>query len=370
MKPSPKRAVLALIPALIAAALILSPATAQRRRTPARSRGVAAPASTPALPVKSAAPERRSSALGEEDERTFDGLLASDSYAVYGEVRMIGQLIRSADLNELLQPLRLLAGSDLPPEITALIGFVSANADSLSNVNVSFTLMPAKPGLPENLVGVKFSSIETANSFEPKIRQLLSSLTANQARPQGTPAAKRAVQKTSKGETVSQRFAIKRVGNLLLMSDKPFMLKNLRAEKNQTFAQDVRFQQARARLSSEQLFVFLNVGLMEQNSKVLREQHEEKIRVAQTESTVEAQKAELKNSEGQSARVSGGEVTRVAPTASVQTVDADPALLPPPDERAPVHGDPNQLQTEAPPGNEGSDPVSYTHLTLPTTPYV
>src|SRR5262249_6716063 len=89
-KPGNVKEILALLAILIAFTV---PSFAQQRR----SQPTKAPQKT--APVQPAP--------------TFDTLLASDNYKIYGEVRGVGQLIRSGSVSELLEPVMKLAA---PPK--------------------------------------------------------------------------------------------------------------------------------------------------------------------------------------------------------------------------------------------------------------
>ncbi|HEY3027931.1 MAG TPA: hypothetical protein VGJ55_17410, partial [Pyrinomonadaceae bacterium] len=47
------------------------------------------------------------------DDATLDTLFAADSYKLYGEVRMVGQLVRSPGVTEVLEPILKLSS---PPD--------------------------------------------------------------------------------------------------------------------------------------------------------------------------------------------------------------------------------------------------------------
>src|SRR5438046_9275719 len=95
---------------LVAFALIVAPLAAQRRRP------------TPAAPQSPVAQK----ATRPESTPTFDTLLAVDSYKIYGEVRGVGQLIRSSGVNDLLDPVMKLAAP--PKEFKPFVKWLNAHA--------------------------------------------------------------------------------------------------------------------------------------------------------------------------------------------------------------------------------------------------
>src|SRR5437867_312208 len=98
---------------LVAFSLIVAPLAAQRRRP------------TPAAPQNPVAPK----ATQPESAPTFDTLLAANSYKIYGEVRGVGQLIRSAGVNDLLDPVMKLAAP--PKEFKTIVKWLNTHADAV-----------------------------------------------------------------------------------------------------------------------------------------------------------------------------------------------------------------------------------------------
>src|ERR1041385_6483539 len=60
---------------------------------------------------------------------TFDTLVPADTYILYGEVRGVGQFIRSSSLNDLLEPIMQLAGP--PKEFTTLVRFLNTHSEEM-----------------------------------------------------------------------------------------------------------------------------------------------------------------------------------------------------------------------------------------------
>src|SRR6266850_7850209 len=67
---------------------------------------------------------------------TFDTLLASDSYKIYGEIRGVGQVIGSSSVNELLDPIMKLAGP--PKEFKTLVRWLNTNAEEVMTSRMLF----------------------------------------------------------------------------------------------------------------------------------------------------------------------------------------------------------------------------------------
>src|SRR5882724_9868479 len=130
----------------------LSPIVAQRRPAPRRP--------TPEPPPQQSV--------------SFDTLLAADSYKLYGEVRAVGQLIRSEGVKDLLDPITKLTAP--PKEFRSLVKWLSTRADTLTTSRLLFAVWPSRPKLPQFLVAIEFPSAEEAQKFEPQLKDFLPKL--------------------------------------------------------------------------------------------------------------------------------------------------------------------------------------------------
>lgn len=239
---------------LLVTLLLVAPAGAQQKQP---------------TPSSTASAARAQQTGQKEDETTFDTLLAAGSYKVYGEIRMIGQLVRSNSVIQLLEPARLLGSP--PKEFTGIIEFLNANADALAASRVMFATVPARPALPPAFVAVEMASPQDALKLEPKLRAFLSSFTAS---PPVASTAQAGARKAEAGNQppatkqqanvvapTSRRVFVLRAGSLLLMSDTSFTLKSLRPDGSNPLSSDPNFQKTRSRFASEALFVYYDVNL-------------------------------------------------------------------------------------------------------------
>ena len=149
---------------LVTFSLIVAPLAAQRRRsTTAAPQNPVAQKVTPPEPVP-----------------TFDALLAADSYKIYGEVRGVGQLIRSSGVKDLLDPVMKLAAP--PKEFKTIVKWLNTHADAVMTSRLMFAAWPAQAKLPKFLCAIEFPSAEEAQKFEPQLREFLPSVVPNQGR--------------------------------------------------------------------------------------------------------------------------------------------------------------------------------------------
>src|ERR1041385_2192585 len=72
---------------------------------------------------------------------TFDTLVPADTYIIYGEVRGVGQFIRSSALNDLLEPVLKL--SSPPKEFTALVKWLNAHSEEVMTSRLLVATWPS-----------------------------------------------------------------------------------------------------------------------------------------------------------------------------------------------------------------------------------
>ena len=207
---------------------------------------------------------------------TFDTLIAADSYKVYGEVRGVGQLIRSSSMKELLEPIMKLAGP--PKEFKTLMKWLEANANEVMTSRMLVAGWPTAKDLPEVLVAIEFATAEDAARFEPKLNGFL---------PKVLPTSKPATSSSSKasGEDDKEKdketgppepnYYTKQVGALILIAPKPLVLNKLRPRGSKLLTEDANFQVVRNRFNAETIFLFINVKGIEKEEENRRKQSDE-----------------------------------------------------------------------------------------------
>ena len=241
--------------------LIAAPLNAQRRR-PAPPK--------PSPPAKPAQP-----AL------TFETILAADSYKIYGEVRGVGQLLRSAGVNDIVDPVMKLAAP--PKEFKTLMRWLSSHADALMTSRLMFATWPSRPNLPQALFVIEFPSAEEAQKFEPQLKEFLPKFLP-------TPAPESSPSSTGKNEPTEATprgtlppppsYILKQSGALVFISNSQFTFKALRPSGSKLLSEDPNFGQVHDRLSSESVFLYFDVASAEkeEQERMLQRQEEEKKR--------------------------------------------------------------------------------------------
>ncbi len=234
---------------------------------------------------------------------TFDTLLSADAYAIYGEVRGLGQYVTSKEVLELIAPMRLPGGA--PPEALDLFNFMSRHADALTTARIMFAAMPTRPQLPDGIGAVELSSPEEAQKFETALRKFLKahttattttdvpnvdSTTTKTAVLGGGPVLvatapprarvrrgeRRANARTpdKPGAPTVAPFYLKRVGTLVVMSDTAFKFAQLHPADAPLLMDEPGFQTARSHFPSEAVLVYFNTKRIEHNAAEQRAKYE------------------------------------------------------------------------------------------------
>lgn len=219
---------------------------------------------------------------------TFDNLLSTDTYKLYGEVRNVGQLLSNGGAGEIVDPIVKLA--DPGPQFKAIISFLKKNSESLASSRLMFASWAVRTDVPTIFVAIEFQNDEDAAKFAPKLETFLPTVLPpvpvtpeptpeNQtkpveaAKPATTPKPGAATAtdipsiRRSPAPPVEERlpFVITRAGNLVCITDKSFKFSKLRPADSKPLFQDQNFRTARDQFSSEPIFFFFNVALEEQS---------------------------------------------------------------------------------------------------------
>ncbi len=295
--------------------LTVTTAAQQKRQTPARQQPKPAAAPTPAP--------------------TFDNLLPADSYVIYGEVRDAGQLISSSALNDLLEPVLKLAGP--PKEFKSIVKWLNAHTDQVIGSRLLFAAWPLNKNLPNVIVVIEFASAEEAAKFATPLNEFLPTVlppaepepspkTANESKPPAPP---------------KPNFHIERLGSLVVITPRPWTMKQLRPAGSKPLAEEANLRTARNRFNSEPIFAFIDFKLMEKEEEERRKQYE------QERLKVEAQAKQAKAEEKQN------------PDETTPAPSSDEVV-----EREVVNGPVGVLSAGEPEETPTPDPVSIAFSTL------
>src|SRR5918996_641464 len=214
------------VAALLLLTLLTATAVAQQKRQPP-AKPQPKPAAAPVPPP------------------TFDTLVPDDTYTIYGEVRGVGQLIRSNVINEALEPILKLAG--LSKEFRTLVKWLNAHADELMTSRLLLATGPVAKDMPQAIIAIEFESPEEAAKFAPPLNAMLKSVI-----PPETEGAPEAQGKTP--AVAKPGYYLQQTGSLVLLTPKPLALKKLKPAGSKPLAEDVNFRTAHNRFNSEPIF--------------------------------------------------------------------------------------------------------------------
>jgi len=255
--------------------LTVTTAAQQKRQTPAKTEPKTAVAQTPTPPP------------------TFDTLVPADSYTIYGEVRGVGQLVRSSAMTDLLEPILKLAGP--PKEFRTIVKWLNAHADEVMTSRLLVATWPRSNELPNTIVAIEFASPEEAAKFAKPLNEVLPTILPpvpeNPPNRIDKPAA---TQNSKPAERPS--YYLQQSGSLILLTPRPLALKQLRPAGGKPLADDQNFRAARTRFNSEPVFVFIDFKAIEREEEERRKQVEAQVEAGRIKS-VERAEAEAKKSE-------------------------------------------------------------------------
>ena len=203
---------------------------------------------------------------------TFDTLVPAESYIIYGEVRGAGQLIRSSAINDLLEPVLKLANP--PKEFRAVVRWLNTHSEEVMTSRLLVATWPSNKSkdLPEALIAIEFASAEEATKFSASLNAFLPKvLPPPLAEPSPSPD-KSLTFLPEKKEPPPPSFHLQRFGSLVVLSPKPWTMKQLKPAGSKLLAEDVNFRAAHNRFSSELVFVYLDTKVIERQEEETRKQ--------------------------------------------------------------------------------------------------
>jgi hypothetical protein len=230
---------------------------------------IAAPAFAQQPPGKSATPPPKQGP--KLSDPTFETLLSTDAYKLYGEVRNVGQLLSTGGAGEIVEPVIKLA--DPGPEFKSIVAFLKKNSEALASSRLMFATWPARTDVPTMFVAIEFPTNEDAAKFAPKLEAFLPTVMPSPPvaeEPISTAAPKpgeaatppTTIPKPAKPKPNEQPpFVITRSGNLVCFSEKAFKFEKLHPPASKPLFQDQHLRTVRDKFSTEPVFLFFNLAL-------------------------------------------------------------------------------------------------------------
>ena len=211
---------------------------------------------------------------------TFETLVPADSYTIYGEVRGVGQVIRSSALTDLLEPILKLSAP--PKEFKTVVKWLNAHSEE---VMTSRLLVAAWPTVnarqaPQTLIAIEFASAEDATKFAATLNDFLSTIVPAPS-PEPSP-------KTPEGSKPAAPpepgFHLQRLGSLIVITPRPWTIKQLKPTGSKLLAEEPNFRSAYNRFTTEPVFLYID-------TKAIRREDAEREKRFEEERQVGAQKA-------------------------------------------------------------------------------
>ena len=179
------------------------------------------------LPITTAAQQKRPTPPRPQPKATpaptFDTLLSADSYKIYGEVRGVGQLIRSNSIGELLEPVLKLAGP--PKEFKSIVKWLNTHADEVMTSRLLVATWPTDKNVPDVLIAIEFASAEEATKFVTPLNEFLPTVLPTPT-PEASPQT--SSDKSKPAAPPSPGFHLQRLGSLVVLTQKPWTMKQLK----------------------------------------------------------------------------------------------------------------------------------------------
>jgi hypothetical protein len=232
---------------LLLIALTTTAVAQQRRQTPSRTQPKAPVAPAPAP--------------------TFDTLIPADSYIIYGEVRGVGQLIKSNAFTDLLEPILKLSGP--PKEFRSIVKWLNAHADEVMTSRLLVATWASGKDMPEVVIAIEFASAEEAAKFIAPLNEFLPSVLPPSAVEPSTESS------GENSRTLKPNYHLQQAGSLVLLTPKPLTLKKLKPAGSKLLSEDVNFRAARNRLNSEPIFVFIDAKAIARQDQERQKSYEE-----------------------------------------------------------------------------------------------
>src|SRR4030095_5863302 len=147
---------------------------------------------------------------------------------------------------------------------------------------------PIRQDLPDAIIAIEFASAEEAAKFATPLNAVLTNVVpkVTETTPK-TPGSE-----SAEPTTVSKPgYHLQQAGLLIVLTPKPLTLKKLKPAGSKSLTEDANFRTARNRFSSESVFVFVNVKLIERQEEENRKRYEESQKLLAEQAKKEEQAA-------------------------------------------------------------------------------
>lgn len=224
---------------------------------------------------------------------TFETLVPADSYKIYGEVRGAGQLIRSSAVNDLLEPVVKLSAP--PKEFKTVVKWLNAHSEEIMTSRLLLATWPTVNArqAPQTLVAIEFASAEEATKFAGTLNEFLTTILPPTPPIQSSPKTAEGTDKSKPAAPPEPGFHLQRMGSLIVITPRPWTMKQLKPAGSKLLAEDPNFRSAHNRFSTEPLFLYVDTKAMERDETERQKQFAEEEKQIQEEQ-LKHQQAEAK----------------------------------------------------------------------------
>ena len=248
---------------------------------------------------------------------TFETLLPADSYTIYGEVRGAGQLIRSSAVSDLLEPILKLSAP--PKEFKTVVKWLNAHSEEVMTSRLLVAAWPTVNGkeLPQTLIAIEFASAEDATKFAGTLNEFLATIMPTPPSETKSAEGTNTTDKTKPAAPPEPGFHLQRMGSLIVITPRPWTMKQLKPAGSKLLAEDANFRAAHNRFSSEPIFVYIDVKAIEKEDTERQKRLAEEIRTE--EEKTKREQAEAKTAAPESKESEEPEEPEFLPEKHVQT---------------------------------------------------
>jgi len=228
---------------------------------------------------------------------TFETLVPADSYKIYGEVRGVGQVIGSSALTDLLEPILKLSAP--PKEFKTVVKWLNAHSEDVMTSRLLVAAWPTANNqqAPQTLIAIEFATAEEATKFAGKLNEFLPTIVPPTPEPSPKSEGPNATDKPKPAAPPEPGFHLQRLGSLIVITPRPWTMKQLKPAGSKLLAEDANFRSAHNRFSTEPVFLYIDTKSFEKEEAERQKQSEEQRRLAEEQAKREQAEAKTEPKE-------------------------------------------------------------------------
>jgi hypothetical protein len=184
-------------------------------------------------------------------------------------------------VSELLEPILKLSAP--PKEFKTVVKWLNAHSEEVMTSRLLVAAWPTVNGkeVPQTLIAIEFASAEEAAKFAGTLNEFLPTIMPT---PPPEPAEKtNTTDKSKPAAPPDPGFHLQRMGSLIVITPRPWTMKQLKPAGSKLLAEDANFRAAHNRFSGEPIFVYIDVKAIEKEDTERQKRFAEERRVAEEE---------------------------------------------------------------------------------------